>query len=198
MRNFSLLLNVHDMDGPGVDATSAGQDDTEALSNIEGMRQVALGMNLLAQAIKKHGNVYVVVVSEGGRGSNGGDNKASHALIMGPGGQGNLRDHLYANAPAIAPFMHPNLGLISNDPFCADPNEGGATAIDSPGLTTLGAGLRPYSGGDLRSDGGLALSATIPNVACVLNGLVKHLEENQGRSTTLSGLGPYVRLAKKA
>jgi hypothetical protein len=102
LRNFSLLLNIHDMDGRKLDQTSTGESNTEALTNIEGMRQLALGLNVLSQVIKKHRNVYVVCVAEGGRGSAGGDNKVSHALIMGPGGKGNLRDHLYANKAAIA------------------------------------------------------------------------------------------------
>lgn len=188
MRNFSLLLNIHDMDGRKLDQTSTSEGDTEALTNIEGMRQLALGLNVLSQAIKRHRNVYVVCVAEGGRGAGGGDNKVSHAILMGPGGRGNLKDYLYANHAAIKD---------PNDPFCADPNEGSANASDSPGLTMGGAGLRVYSNNDLRTEAGNTLTDTYTNTANILTGLVKHLEEKQGRKSTTVGLGPYLRIAKK-
>jgi hypothetical protein len=82
--------------------------------------------------------------------------------------------------------------------ICADPNEGSSDANNSPGLTTGGAGLRVYSDGDLRNEAGLALDNTFTSTASVLTGLVKHLEEKQGRSSTTAALGPYIRIAKKS
>src|SRR5690606_34663117 len=64
-RNFSLLLNIFDLDTAKLDVTTY-QGGSEPLTNIEGMRQLALGMNILAQAIKRHRNVYVVALAEGG------------------------------------------------------------------------------------------------------------------------------------
>lgn len=184
LRNFSLLLNIFDVDGQSLDVASK-QGNSQPYSNVEGMRQLAIGMNILAQSIKKHRNVYVVVVSEGGRGANSGDNKVGHAFLMGPGGSGNLKDYLYANKTAV------------NDPkdtFVADPNEGGNKASNSPGLTDNGAGLRLYDDKSLRSFGGFPVTDSYAKVADFLHGVLRHIESKRGLASTTQGLDSYVKI----
>lgn len=180
LRNFSLLLNLKDIDGAGLEVTAV-ERDSQPFSYIEGMRQLGIGLNILAHAIKKHKNVYVVVISEGGRASTRGDNKVSHSFIMGPGGSGGLKDHLYANTTAL---NNPS------DAFNADPNRGSANST--------GVGLKYYENGELISEAGNVVKDEYADVAGVLNGLVKHIEEKTkvGNSTT-GGLGNYVKLVKK-
>lgn len=187
-RNFSLLLNTSDVDNAPFNLAGAASGPlVEAVSLVEGMRQLAIGMNMLAQAIKKHRNVYVVVYSEGGRGTNGGDNKASHAFIMGPGGPGGLKDALYGNRQAIE---------SEEDPHVIEPNEGGANAVNSPGLTARGAGLRAPDGNVLLAESGLPVASDqkMLNLASVLHGLVRHIESTQGAQPTTAGFGPRLVL----
>ena len=188
-RNFTLLLNMRDMDGDKLDITRTGNgESTHNLSNVEGMRQLALGMNMLAQAIKKHKNVYVVVVTEGGRGANGGDNKVSHSFLMGPGGAGNLKDHLYANA-----------GINdSKNPCVSEPNEGAVIADNSPGLTTNGAGFRALPATDVRTASGSPVASQI-STSSVLSGFCKYLENKAGMPTTIpDGFGNYLYIQRNS
>src|SRR4029079_15035047 len=73
-RNFTLYCHLSDIDGASFDKTVADTQTTEGLSYIEGMRQLAVGLNMLAKSISKYRNVYVAVVSEGGRDFTGSDN----------------------------------------------------------------------------------------------------------------------------
>jgi hypothetical protein len=180
LRNFSLLLNIKDIDGAGLDTTSV-EAGSQPLSYIEGMRQLAIGMNLLSHTIKKHKNVYVVVISEGGRSSNLADNKVSHAFVMGPGGKGGLADHLYANNAAMGD---------STNAFNADPNAGSAN--------NTGIGLAPYDGGELKDESGSKQETEFADAASVLNGVVKHIEKAVGsEEKSTAGLGNYVALKTK-
>jgi hypothetical protein len=179
-RNFTLFLNVVDLDGAAVDTTSASAGSIAQGANpysyVEGMRQLGVGLNMLAQVIKKHRNVYVVVVSEGGRSATRGDSKASHAIVMGPGGAGNLKDFLYANDGAIN---------STSDEFVADPNNGNGQ------LT--GPGQRKPSGQLVANEGGTTVDDHMTTGA-ILNGLVRHLETKRGLAPTTAGLGKFVRL----
>ena len=188
-RNFTLSLNMRDMDGSSLDTCATGAGETTFnLSNVEGMRQLALGLNILAQAIKTHRNVYVVVITEGGRGINGGDNKMSHALLMGPGGGGNLRDYLYAN----------NDINDSANPVVAEPNEGSAVPDAAvPGLTTNGSGRRALKATDVLNGNGAGASAVI-TTSGVLSGLCKYLEEKAGLPSTIPmSFGNYLNVQRK-
>lgn len=185
LRNFSLIVNVNDVDGSGVDAPGA-EGVRVSYSYVEGCRQLAMGLNVLAHAIKKHKKLYVVVVTEGGRGFNMGDNKVGAAIILGPGGSKGLKDYTYADKKAID---------NPTDTFCAEPNEGNAGAVNSPGLTTGGAGLREMSDEVLKSEDGTSVKG-FASTAMLLHGLVKHLEERTGKDKTTAGLGNYVKIQK--
>lgn len=181
-RNFTLFLNTMDLDGAPLDVApiNGGVAAANAMSYVEGMRQLAIGLNMLAQVIKRHRNVYVVVVSEGGRAADRGDSKASHILLMGPGGAGRLKDHLYADTAAVN---------SQSDPFRADPNSGNG------GMT--GSGQRMPSGGVVANEAGATIAEHMTTGA-FLNGLVRHLEQVRAvASTTTLGLGKYVRIQTK-
>ncbi len=175
LRNFTLFCHISDIDGGPLDTANAQSKPAEPLSYVEGMRQLAVGLNMLAQVIKNKRNVYVVVVSEGGRAANRGDNKSSFALFMGPGGAGNLKDHLYADMAAIASV---------NDPFGGDPNAGNNNFN--------GTGQRIPTGSVMVTEAGAPLSDHMTNGA-ILAGIARHLEMKQGVATnTLAGLGKRV------
>ena len=187
LRNFSLFLNIYDPDGAKLDTPTNAKGKSSSLNYIEAMRQLGIGMNILGQAVKSHGNAYVAMFSEGGRGANMGDNKASHAFVMGPGTK--LKDHLYADE---AMTKNPQ------DPFHTDSNEGKADVIvdSTPGFTGGGAGLRKYTGKELKSESGQSFDG-YPTIGQFLNGMAKHLESEAGVESTTIGLGNYIKIVKK-
>jgi hypothetical protein len=175
LRNFTLFCHISDIDGGPLDTANPQSKPAEPLSYVEGMRQLAVGLNMLAQVIKNKGNVYVAVVSEGGRAANRGDNKSSFALFMGPGGAGNLKDYLYAD-----------MGVINSatDPFGGDPNQGNNNMN--------GTGQRIPTGNVMVTEAGAPLSDHMNNGA-ILAGIARHLEVKQAvAATTLAGLGKRV------
>lgn len=101
LRNFSLFLNTHDLDGKNLDVALGGipagqKTEIRALSYCEGMRQLAVGMNMFAQSIKKGNKLIVQFISEGGRSAAMGDDTLSFAFVMAP--PSILKDkELYAN-----------------------------------------------------------------------------------------------------
>jgi hypothetical protein len=103
VRNFSLFLNTSDLDGKNLDEAffGGGAEGIKCYTTIEGMRQLALGLNILSKVISEKRNVLVVVVSEGGRDKNLGDNHVSFGLVLGPSGPGMLADHLHAHTGLI-------------------------------------------------------------------------------------------------
>ena len=104
VRNFSLFLNATDVDGSDADkATDGGtkNDKIQALSNIEAMRQLAMGLNVLAKGIASGKKMIVVVHSEGGRAADMNDSKTSFSIVLGPKGAGLLDDQLYANMTTL-------------------------------------------------------------------------------------------------
>lgn len=142
------------------------------------MRQLALGLNLLAKVVQKHKNVYVVVVSEGGRDASRGDNKSSFSFVMGPGGAGNLKDFLYANQASID---------STSDTFIAEPNTGDSNFS--------AAGQRLPSGNVVFNEAAVAAPTEHMTNGAILNGLVRHLEVKKGlAATTTTGLGKFVRI----
>lgn len=182
MRNFTLICPVMDQDGRPLNAVTK-DPVTSPFSNVEGIRQLGQGLNILAHAIRRHKNVFVTVISEGGRNHIAGDNKVSHAFLMGPGsGKYAIRDFLYADKVAVK---------TSSDPYVVEPNEGNATTFNSPGLSSSGHGLRLYSDPVLVADDGSPVhSSQFGNTAAVLGGLVAHIEEAQGRqSSSIKGKG---------
>lgn len=179
-RSFNLFLHIVDLDGAALDTTSATPGSVAQAANpysyVEGMRQLAIGLNMLAQVIKQHKNVYVVVVSEGGRSAQRGDDKVSHSIIMGPGGAGNMKDFLYARSASVN---------STSDKFCSDPNKGNGQ-LD-------GTGQRKPDGDVVFSETGTKVDDHM-TVGAILNGLVRHLETKRGLPTTTAGLGKFVRI----
>ncbi|NRA45401.1 MAG: hypothetical protein HRU09_10650 [Oligoflexales bacterium] len=104
VRNFSLFLNTIDLDRNPIDFDAANGGNTSvirALTYVEGMRQLAVGLNVLAQSIAAGNKLIVQVISEGGRSNDLADSKNSFGIVLGPAGVGNLSDVLYANAAEI-------------------------------------------------------------------------------------------------
>jgi hypothetical protein len=167
LRNFSLILNLYDLDGAQFDVAPAGRSN--GLAYTEGMRQLAIGLNVLAQVVKKHGNVYVAVVTEGGRNADAADARTGHAFLLGPAGAGNLTDYLYGNASAIA----------GTSGFVTDPN--------------ADAQAQPLAQGDLVGQGGTPTNDS-PTMGAFQMGLVKLLETKKGMGSTTAELGNYVKL----
>jgi hypothetical protein len=182
-RNFTLLLNIVDLDGSRVDVAPFISSPANPYSYVEGMRQLALGLNLLAQVVKQHKNVYVVVVSEGGRDATRGDNKSSFSFVMGPGGAGNLSDYLYANRASID-------GTV--DPFIAEPNTGNGN------FTASGQRLPtdPTLASLVFNEAAVAAPTEHMTNGAIMAGLVRHLESKKGglAATTTTGLGKFVRI----
>ena len=191
IRNFSMLLNIFDTDNSSLDTTSA-QGISRPYSNIEGARQLALGMNVLAHVIKRHPKTMVVMASEGGRGKNGGDNKVSHMFVMGSKATADMKDHLYTD-PSI--FTDPT------HPFHNEPNAGNVSANNTPGLIKDGSGLAYYQQGELKSaTSGQSIKNKHVTVSSVLNGVVRKMEGMSGiasDSSSVADLGDYVELKSK-
>jgi hypothetical protein len=180
-RNFNLFLQIVDLNGAPIDssATSPGSIPVgpQPYSYVEGMRQLAIGLNMLAQVIKKHQNVYVVVVAEGGRSPTLIDDKVSHCFVMGPGGPGNLKDFLYANSAAID---------STSDVYLVNPNEGNGDMT--------GGGQRIPDGDVVASEAGTTIKEHMTTGA-ILNGVLRHIETKRGvQGTTALGLGKFVRI----
>ncbi len=165
LRNFSLFLNINDLDGKDLDAVAnnpnPGQDagGIHAFSYVEGMRQLAVGLNILGRRIAQGEKLVVCVVSEGGRGAAMEDSKSSFAMVMGPGGAGNLADALNAN---LTELDKPD-GVVRD-------------------LAAENAQLAWNSGDGIRAKGGTRLdgAAAIPSVGDVQMGVAQFLEDKTG------------------
>jgi len=180
VRNFSLFLNATDLDGLDADrATDGGGGNAKvrAVSNIEAMRQLAMGLNVLAKAIANGKKLVVVVHSEGGRGADMTDSKTSFSVVLGPKGTGLLGDQLYANN-----------GII---------NQSSNSAIKD--MASEAAAL-PWNMDALKeADGSKAASNVVPSTGDVQLGLVEFLEGQTGVKARagLSGAdGRFVRLTR--
>lgn len=185
IRNFSLFLNCSDLDGNSLDSAVINAEINEpikAYSYVEGMRQLAMGLNVLGKKIAAGKKIMVVVTSEGGRTPEMSDAKTSFALVMGPKGAGMLDDKLFAN-------MEQFNALTSN-------------FIRNPGAE---ANARPWEAGAMVKGDGSAFSAAegqpVPNPGDVQMGVARFLAEKQGVVGAFAGLDDvearYVKLAKK-
>jgi hypothetical protein len=174
LRNFNLLLNMWDLDGQRADVSlyRAGRNQ-EGYSNIEGMRQLAMGLNILAQVVKKHENVYVVVGTEGGRDERMLDAENAVAMFMGPGRNrsAKLVDHVYLDPQAKTDQTHD---------FHKNPNGSQNTFY--------------YRGGELKTFSGTAVPDKRVEISDVMHGVVKFIAETHDRPGTTSGLENYVSI----
>jgi hypothetical protein len=190
-RNFQLFLNTSDNDGTSLDIGYAGLVVTEdpdltkprkgikALSNIEGMRQLAVGLNMLAKVIRDHKDVVVLVVSEGGRNINLGDDRQSFGLVLGPKGNGMLDDALYGNMAEIQD---------SNSMACKDPGnliQGNVARWDAQTLAN-----------HYMNEAGMPAAPGPTTVGDFQMGLVQFLEDVTGKGKTRNGNGNWVKLKR--
>jgi len=178
VRNFSLFLNISDLDGKNLDIgfNGGGGGDVRAYSYVEGMRQLAMGLNVLSKKIAVGKRVIVVVTSEGGRGSQMQDSKSSFAMVMGPKEAGLLDDKLFCNFAAI----NSESNNVIKD--MAAPNSNMAWDVD--GLT--------------EKDG--IKSTSKPNTGDVQMGVVDFLEQVSGvqvRKDLNASDGRFVKLHRK-
>jgi hypothetical protein len=180
LRNFSLFLNINDLDGQPLDnliLNLAGvKEGTEirSVTYIEGMRQLALGLNMLSQVIATGKKVIVQVISEGGRGPTFGDNKVGFSLVLGPMGAGLLKDFLYCNTEAI--------------------NSETSNVVKAPGA--IGSGNVAWNVPGLMDEKGLPLTGVVTNVGDFQAGVAEFLGSQTGIANATEGLGRYVKLAR--
>lgn len=156
-----------------------GNTGVQALSYIEGMRQLGMGLNLLAKKIAAGKKMLVVVHSEGGRGSAMEDSKTSFALVLGPKGTGLLDDALFFNKAAV--------------------DSPDSTAVKD--MAAAGAAMAWDMDGLKNADGTAAAATAIPTTGDVQMGLVEFLEEQTGKKARV-GLsaadGGFVKLKRGA
>ncbi|MEN9825133.1 MAG: hypothetical protein RI953_878 [Pseudomonadota bacterium] len=179
-RNFSLFLNVNDLDGADIDNPINGiASSYNALNYVEGMRQLAMGLNILANATKGT-KTLILVVSDGGRTRDMGDGSGScFAMLFGPKGEGGLDDAL-----------HGPLNIINSDDY----------QTTAP-LQTLGertTGLDWTSGGEnwgLRNNNGTKATGQAM-VGDWQVGVLQFLAEVQGRNVMAPELEKYVKFKR--
>lgn len=179
VRNFSLFLNVSDLDGEKLDVAygGGGGGGVRAYSYVEGMRQLAMGLNVLAKKIASGKKIIVVVHSEGGRAANMGDALNSFAIVMGPRGAGMLDDGIYAT---MAEINKPGSNQVKN-------------------MAIAGA-EKPWEDG-LKTDAGVAAVNKVPTTGDVQMGVVEFLESKTGKTARQglpSGDGAFVKLKRFA
>ncbi len=161
LRNFSLFLNVIDLDGKNLDApvntADASNKDLRAYTYVEGMRQLAMGLNVIAKEIADGKNIIVYVHSEGGRSATMGDSIVSFALVMGPKGTGMLDDELYASNEMVG-------GTIMDTGIA-----GAAKAWGTPDSDIYGLNNSKIDG-------------VVPSAGDVGMGIVEFIEEKMGKA----------------
>lgn len=179
VRNFSLFLNISDLDGQDLDRGFNGGagPQIKAYSYIEGMRQLGMGLNMLGQTIASGKKLIVIVHSEGGRSASLGDSTTSFALVLGPKGAGYLDDRFYGNMAAIN---------TRSSNFLRDP--GGANAAMAWDIPDA---LKEKDGSDAVN--GLASTGDVGM------GVIEFLEEKTGtsvRKALSSADARYVKLKR--
>lgn len=180
VRNFSLFLNATDLDGRTADSATdggGGNPAVQALSYVEAMRQLGMGLNVLAKAIANGKKMVVVVHSEGGRDVNMADSKTSFALVLGPKGASLLDDQLYANKAMI--------NQTKNDVIANPAQPTAAVPWDVAGL--------------VEADGAAAANTVVPNTGDVQLGVIEFLESQTGIKARagLTGVdGRFVKLKR--
>ena len=178
LRAFCLDLHVSDIDGQQFDTGEAPSPAGPSLSYVEGMRQLAIGLNLLAQVVAAKGHVYVLVSTEGGRDEGGADSVAPSGILLAPGTDvtNGLRDGFYAPAGAVN----------DSDPgWLADPSSMAKPWIQNPTLTAP----------PLVSFTGTAQPTATTSNMDIFHGLLHHLATVRGvPPTTNSSFGNRVKL----
>lgn len=177
LRNFSLFLNLNDLDGANFDVALNGitNQSYNSLSYVEGMRQLALGLNILAHgsAGKK---VLVQVISDGGRDNQNGDSNHSFVMVMGPKIPGGLDD-----------VLHGNLDQINQNTSDVFLNFGNTSV---PWTTS-------NSESGLRHSDGTLNQTSVTQTGEVQLGLFRFLQQQQNKSLDLPGSGNFVQLKIK-
>lgn len=175
VQNFSLFLNMQDLDQENLDfSTKVDVTGARPLSYVEGMRQLAIGLNSLAKVIEELGNVIVVVVSEGGRLNNMADGSVSFAFSMGPKAAG-FETKLFGDEAAYG---------VADSTQVANPGLG-------PGQTN--GGMHIYSGGQLFNASGSAINAGA-NIGDFQAGAIRALDELIGKGASLAEIGNFIKL----
>ncbi len=175
VRNHSLFLNTVDIDGQPLDFATNNINipvggEIRALTYIEGMRQLAMGLNILAKKIADGRKIIVWVHAEGGRDTGMGDSALSFSLVMGPKGAGGLDDH----------FAAP-------DDFATRPEL--AAAGDHKALTD----------GDVYGKDGSKMDGIKPTTGDVGLGIIEFLEEKAGvqaRTALSDDQGRFIKLKR--
>ena len=171
LRAFCLDVHVADIDGRAFDTGASPSNIGRGLSYVEGMRQLAIGLNVLAQTVATYGHVYVLVSSEGGRAESGGDSVAPSGLLLAPGRSvaNGLHDGFYGPPAAIA--------------------GGDQQWLDDPSS-------RPRAWGQgLVSFAGAAQAMATTTNAAIMHGLLHQLARARGvAATTSSSFGNRVQL----
>ncbi|MEY3903078.1 MAG: hypothetical protein RL189_2384 [Pseudomonadota bacterium] len=179
-KNFSLFMNVNDLDGANIDVPINGiASSYNALNYVEGMRQLAIGLNILSNAIKGK-KALIMVVSDGGRTRDMGDGSgSSFAMLLGPRGEGGLDDALHAP-----------MNVINSDAYEA------ASPLQTLGEQT--SGLAWTTGGNdwgLRTNTG-AKSNAQTMVGDWQVGVLQFFSEAQGLNIMPPELESYVRFKR--
>jgi hypothetical protein len=202
-RNFVLSVNVNDLNGHPVELAAPNFEvNARSLSPLEGMRQLAIGLNMLAQTINAAPNgakVYVVVSSDGGRTGNMVDSTIAPSIVMGPGtGANALIDFLYCDYARMNDRTHP---------FTVEPGEGPDLGAPDPAAqrAVRAASMRPSPNPannqpTFVTETGSADTTGFPTMASVRIGLVRHLETVAGKGGGVSatgGFGSYYKLQTK-
>lgn len=180
VRNYSLFLNISDLDGRNLDVgyNGGGGGDVRAFSYIEGMRQLGMGLNIIAKKIAQGKRVIVVVTSEGGRGQAMQDANTSFALVMGPKEAGLLDDKLFCNMAAV----DSESSAFNREPAAA-------------------ASCMPWDMDGILAKDGTSAQSVRPSTGDVQMGVVEFLEQVSGVSVrkSLSDTdGRFVKLHRKA
>lgn len=184
-RNFSLFLNLNDLDGSNIDNPTNGSTSFKAnsLNYVEGMRQLAMGLNILANAIKGK-KALVVMVTDGGRSKAMGDGDgAAFAMVMGPKGPGMLDDALHAPEDVIKSMDRDMIHALGST------KKGLSWTTGS----VAGDGQAPWG---LCENDGRRVSGVDANMGDWQVGALQFLGEKQGRSVVAPELGRFVKLKK--
>jgi hypothetical protein len=180
-RNFSLFLNLNDLDGSNIDNPTNGSTSFRAnsLNYVEGMRQLAMGLNMLARAISGK-NALIVVVTDGGRSRNMGDGSGPGiAMLMGPKKSGYLDDEVHGPMDRINSLEREFLDDLGN----------------------RSTGLPWTTGGNdwgLCDNFGRRLTGMQVNMGDWQVGALQFMAEKQRRNVVAPELGRYVRFKRRA
>lgn len=184
-RNFSLFLNLNDLDNSAIDVAKNGSTGFRAnsLNYVEGMRQLAMGLNILANAINGK-KALVVVVSDGGRSKEMGDGAGgAFAMVLGPKGPGMLDDALHAPEDILSTENRKVLHALGST----------TSGLNWTTGSKPGDGQIPW--GLCENDGKRVFDDQC-NMGDWQVGVLQFLGEKQGRSVVAPELGRFVRLKK--